>query len=516
MKRIYALAMGFFSLAASAQDPYLNHTIVNTSDLFGTSRYVSMGGAMGALGADISTIGTNPAGISMISKNEVSLTAGVSWLSDNSASDFSKTTFAKFDQIGAVASFKLDGKVRNVNLAFNYQKKADYNRAFYGETTTKASWVDQLCGLADAAYYYRDDLYGDPHTYNYTLYGLMDKSGLLNVPIAKSPTDYNNTLSTTSGALNSYEFNISTNIDNRYFLGFTLGFDNLNYNRMTDYFEYRTGTDNSVQDFFYNNHQRVSGSGFNLKFGAIVRPIESSSFRIGFTIETPTWYKLKYIDDQFLETMYDDYGKYIPSNLPTYQHYVYDLSDSYINYLEYKITTPWKVRAQMGSTISTNFAWGAEYEYANYSGTTMKYPGSYGSTVSDEAFNFETQNIFKPQHTFRAGMEFKPISSLSLRAGYNYITTATMPDASWDPYWVDSALAYPTGFDYMNLSDTHIITCGLGYRYKWFFADVAYKYRKQSGEYFPFNPDYSTDATMSAIPVDLSSHSLTATIGVRF
>ena len=34
-----------------------------TKDLDGTARFVGMGGAMGALGGDISTMGTNPAGI---------------------------------------------------------------------------------------------------------------------------------------------------------------------------------------------------------------------------------------------------------------------------------------------------------------------------------------------------------------------------------------------------------------------------------------------------------------------
>ena len=34
-------------------------------ELNGTARFVGMGGAMGALGADISVIGTNPAGIGL-------------------------------------------------------------------------------------------------------------------------------------------------------------------------------------------------------------------------------------------------------------------------------------------------------------------------------------------------------------------------------------------------------------------------------------------------------------------
>ena len=40
----------------------------------GTARFVGMGGAMGALGGDISTIGTNPAGIGIYRSNDAMLT----------------------------------------------------------------------------------------------------------------------------------------------------------------------------------------------------------------------------------------------------------------------------------------------------------------------------------------------------------------------------------------------------------------------------------------------------------
>mgnify|MGYP002233871926 CR=1 FL=1 len=40
------------------------------NDLNGTARFVGMGGAMGALGGDISTIGTNPAGIGIYRSND--------------------------------------------------------------------------------------------------------------------------------------------------------------------------------------------------------------------------------------------------------------------------------------------------------------------------------------------------------------------------------------------------------------------------------------------------------------
>lgn len=40
------------------------------SDLNGTARFVGMGGAMGALGGDITTMGTNPAGIGIYRSND--------------------------------------------------------------------------------------------------------------------------------------------------------------------------------------------------------------------------------------------------------------------------------------------------------------------------------------------------------------------------------------------------------------------------------------------------------------
>ena len=45
-------------------------------DLNGTARFVGMGGAMGALGGDISTMGTNPAGIGLYRSSDVMTSFG--------------------------------------------------------------------------------------------------------------------------------------------------------------------------------------------------------------------------------------------------------------------------------------------------------------------------------------------------------------------------------------------------------------------------------------------------------
>ena len=62
MKRYIVLAAASLAmLSATAQDTYENARVLG-SDLNGTARYVGMGGALEALGADISTMSTKANG----------------------------------------------------------------------------------------------------------------------------------------------------------------------------------------------------------------------------------------------------------------------------------------------------------------------------------------------------------------------------------------------------------------------------------------------------------------------
>ena len=74
MKRLLFSVCMLAALPVMAQETYQNATVV-AEDLNGTARYVGMGGAMEALGADISTIATNPAGIGLFRSSSVNATA---------------------------------------------------------------------------------------------------------------------------------------------------------------------------------------------------------------------------------------------------------------------------------------------------------------------------------------------------------------------------------------------------------------------------------------------------------
>ena len=75
-KYIYMAVCAFAALPMTAQETYENARLME-QDLNGTARYVGMGGAMEALGADISTISSNPAGIGLFRSSNISGSFGV-------------------------------------------------------------------------------------------------------------------------------------------------------------------------------------------------------------------------------------------------------------------------------------------------------------------------------------------------------------------------------------------------------------------------------------------------------
>ena len=119
--RYMAVLAAMVAANANAQDAY-NLTSLTSSDLNGTARYVGMGGAMNALGADISTMQSNPAGIGLYRKGDCAFS-----LSNNTGDESRKflnkgENFVSFDQLGVVFSFEVGDSPEYFNIGFNYHK----------------------------------------------------------------------------------------------------------------------------------------------------------------------------------------------------------------------------------------------------------------------------------------------------------------------------------------------------------------------------------------------------------
>lgn len=521
MKRysmIFAAMMA--ASAAMAQDTYLNNTLTNQSDVMGTARYVGMGGAMGALGADISTISNNPAGIGLMRKSDISLTAGLNFPkgadSEIRALDTHNTLRGTMDQLGLVWSVKTDGtsKLKYLNMGINYQKRANYNSAFdVTQNLNGLSQMDQLAELATDGYDTDVNLAGAAVDREYLQ---KDDQGYYN----SFSGETGRTTHFSCGSLQGYDVNLSANINNRAYLGVTIGIDQVKYKSETVYYEENTDPGDSKHgDYSHLTDTQIDGYGTNFKLGAIVRPFEYNPFRIGLAVETPTWYRMN-------SSVYCD--------LDAIDHTTPE------TYLEYNVRTPWKARVSMASTVGKRFAWDVEYEYANYGKTKMGYPkygyyddyqGSIFNFTRDQAMNDWTKLTVDGQHTFRAGIEVVPVDNFYLRMGYNYVTSLYKDGATFDQWSLDShAMDYATRTSYMTTGAANILTAGMGFKVGKFYMDFAYKYRNQKGDFYAFDTSFTQDATSQFVQdnpamlgrtitpasVDLSRHQLTATMGFHF
>ncbi len=547
MKKVFIFAMMALAFTgAKAQDTYTNDRLTNTSDVHGTARYVGMGGAMGALGGDISVISNNPAGIGLMRRNDISIGMGA-MIQDDKAIDGDSRAHYSFDQLGFVAAFN-NSNGNNVNFAVNLQKKLNFSHSMIAENGNLGGLTQaaQLAGLMmDFGDYYSQNVGSLVNqAYGVGIYDVFAADG----GQLQYRAGENSFYRTSSGNLYGLDLNVSGGVQDRIFWGATFGLDFMKYRSNTSYVEFRDGfynrsplADFAVQDYTLDAQHDVNGTGFNVKVGTIIRPIEDNPFRFGIAIETPTWYTLKQEDSYFtFYTKWQNNGwnegaqSYDYAYLDQKGDYKqYDSPDA--NYLEFNLHAPWKFRLSLASTVEDYLAWDVEYEYAMYNKAKMGYPRQESSGWDDQSVGMDsdkamtglTESVANGVHNLRAGIEYKPAPKLAVRAGYNFFSAPMKSDGRFDQKIDSYSMFYTTGTDYMNLKAANIFSFGMGYRGKNFYADVAYKYRHQHGDFYAFDDSYQTATTPEAqfitegrelqpVDVNLDRHNVTFTLGFKF
>lgn len=513
-------------------------------DLNGTARFVGMGGAMGALGGDISTIGVNPAGIGLFRSHDLMTTFGFNYTT--SKSNFSGTAMntdkyrGSFDNIGFVYSSKIGNHtaLKYVNFGFNYHKAKSFNRDFaMGGNLNGLSQTDQMANLSwglSEGNMALDYLNSDNADAGWL--SILGWNGCLIHPTSESgeyigfpANDPSGSYSSRErGGIDAYDFNLSFNVNDRVYLGFTVGAYDLNYTKNTLYSEYfpsSTVVNNGYfledADYSYSleSLMRTTGNGVDFKAGVILRPIEESSFRIGAAIHTPTFYELTMYNSSILTSNadVDKNGYIIPVNPYKFDTYK-EISGDEVT--QYKLRTPWKFNLSMGYTIGSTVALGAEYEYQDYSTSKL----SYYDDVSMRDENSMMKDYLKGISTLRLGAEIKLVPEFAIRAGYNYSGAAYKNDA----YKNLPLNSVRTDTDFSNGKSINNYTIGLGYRSGSFYADLAYQYSAYNEDFYPFvkeayNADNSIDMpktikNMNIVKTTVNNdkQQVILTLGVRF
>lgn len=545
MKKILSImTAAMLGTAVSAQETYDNAQLA-TKDLNGTARYVGMGGAMEALGADLSTIGTNPAGIGMFRRGMVAGSFGFNTLSDAKSFGNANKTNMSFDQAGFVYSMR-SGRHSMLNFGFNYTKSKNFDQILTAAGRLNNASQNKLSAMKNAngvytlqdknnglvsnsgAYSQADYLYSNVLFNHYDSNNpndpnnatLTDKGVIVNqttgLPVYYNATGYDFGRSTT-GYIGQYDFNVSGNSNDRFYWGFTVGIYDVHYNGSSLYSESLVDGNTAIGDVAMNDERKITGTGFDVKAGLIFRPAEESPFRIGLYVHTPTWYDLTTRNYTVLNNNTNEaYGSTERGKS----------SESY----DFKFYTPWRFGVSLGHTVGNYLALGATYEYADYTtndirvndGGEVDYWGNYYETSSrDEAMKQNIKNSLKGVHTVKLGMEFKPEKNFAVRLGYNYQSAMYNKNGFKDGSLESYGTYYASTTDYTNWKDTHRFTAGVGYNYGKFSFDLAYQYSQTNGDFYPFmsyvdDSEPKFDNVCDAVKVSNKRNQLLFTVGYKF
>ena len=487
---------------------------------------------MSALGADMSAMSSNPASIGLYRSWDFAMSLGGNWATQRTESNTTRnrsfSTYGSFDNIGVVIANKHsnDDILRFVNFGFNYRNVKRFNGKM-GMSSSLGNKLSQTGQMAWQAFqnmdvYYEDfypedkdgffkkNYYDEPWVGWLTLLGaqsyLIDHTalggeidGVVYPDGHFYPSQSNSYMEVQSGGIGAYDFNLSFNLIDAVYLGVTFTMYDVDRSLESTYKEVFDGGSYTLENFY-----RTKGSGYDFKFGAIIRPFESSSFRIGVSATTPTVYKLRDYNSAIINSTIpfvdNNTGKAFTESfkIDTYDKNAFG-GDCYT---DYTMVAPAKFNVSLGGTIGSSLALGAEYECANYANVSLY--DEYGN--ENAAMNDHTASNFATQHTIRLGAE-KTFGSFYTRLGYNYQTGAYKAD-SWKMIPITSV---QTNTAYSNIMSTANYTCGLGFRGSVFYADAAFLYSHQQADFYPFE-----DPNLEATSLSRNLLKGVVTLGLRF
>lgn len=536
MKRILLSMALLAGTVVTAQNIYQLESFSNI-DLNGTARYVGMGGAMNALGADMSVMSSNPAGIGLYRKSDASITLGVATQED-AQKFFSKSkSHVSFDQAGFVYALPMgdEGATQFFNFGLNYRKSKDFNTLLNTGMSFEGleGGMSQIEQMEDMSAYWGDMRLEPNKQYKIDEFGKKIwlapgvASPLANMGYETFLFEEDNFYHASAngyhkaqwGSLQNFDVSMGFNFNDRWYLGLAVGLYNVDKQSYSSYTETLVGCYTEIiegreQQVYYDggdyeltNRTKLSGTGVDFKAGLIVRPIEDNPFRIGFSFTTPTYYSLTSRISSSISSRLTDVN-----DMNWVNSYQYGYNIDY----DYNLYTPWRFNFSLGSTFFNQLAIGAEYEYADYSCAKISYDNGYwdewGSDADDDdAIKQEADKYLKGVSTFKIGAEWYVDPQLAIRLGYNYVSSPMDKNAFYNQYINSASLDYATSTAYMNPGAINRITVGMGTNFGNFYADIAYMFQQQKADFYAFD-----NIDLPATSIKLNRSKVMITLGYRF
>lgn len=462
-----------------------------------SARINAVGGAMGALGGDISALYSNPAGLGFYKTTDIVISPGFNFLKNKGNFRGTDTTSneSKFGlgPTGVVFGWPkhTQSKWRSSSFSIGVNRTVNFNNKVAYTGYNDFSSFGEVYAAEAAAYSQQtgsdlESMLGNPNVsygtqmgiYTYLIDPIQDQNGetvvgaLSQYDLIRNGGDFyvkqDRTIET-KGGITDVALGFASNYNDKVYIGGSLGIPIVNYERRSVLRE-TDATGNTTNNFDFAELRETNttrGAGFNLKLGTIFKPTEL--VRIGVTVHTPTWYSLT-----------DGYDGSMSVNTEGYAsgtrevNVTRDLNNGQKPTYKYELVSPWRfmvsgayVLHEVEDVSKQRGFITADIEYVTHKSNKFR-----GISEEDggDGYNYSAENgvikdYYKNAFNFRLGGELK-FTTLMTRLGFAYYG---------NPY-ADKALK----------ANQMFISGGLGYRNKGFFVDLTYVHALQKDVSFPY------------------------------
>ena len=455
----------------------------------GTARSIGVGGGIGALGADFSVIGTNPAGLAQYRKSEFIFTPSLNFSEvdsklvgeGNEAFNEAKANF-NFSNIGIViASQPTSSKWNTFNVGIGFNRIANFHQRFFYEGNTTGSITDRFRIQANETGL--DQFEADLADQTSAIYILPGEDLYTN-----DFEDFQGTLVMrnqdvrTTGSINELVFSMAGNLEEKLLMGFTIGIPFISFNENKIYKEQDIDSIPFFNNLTFEEDLNTTGVGINLKLGLIYRI--NQMVRLGMAIHTPSAFSLT---DNFSTSLVYDYTD-LPANDGPVE------ASSPDGTFEYKFKSPWRVIGSAGVLINRSGFVSAEVEWVDYATSSFNLTANSTNEADrryEQQLNNEIEQAYTSALNFRLGGEYA-YDLLRFRAGYNILGIPFVDDSSTNSTF----------------------SLGFGIREESFFIDLAYQKSMIDDTYLPYV--LPGGGSPQVVRNDVSNNKYLLTIGFKF
>ena len=399
----------------------------------GSARIQAMGGSQIALGGDYSSAFSNPAGLGMFNRSEVTLTPG--FTNNTMQSHYFGVSQEESNGKVVIPGFGLvlhiptnsNSDFQGGAFAITMTRTNDFNNPFSYSGNPNSS---KLLGFADNAYGGTTDQFDPNGGFNYnTPTGLAyfnyligpaslisdDKDADINYFTDVKALPFQREVVQTSGTTNQWSFAYGGNYKDILFFGASIGVNSLRY-KSTKTFSEDFTNDEFITSWDMQENLKTSGTGVNATLGATVRP--TNFLQIGVAYTTPTFYQLSETSDATMNSHWIDNFHYY-SNKPFYTGSDDTVlsnesasTDQVIS--EYSLKVPSKFSAGLALISKYGLITG-DVELRNYSNSKLS--ASNATYIDFTTDNKNVRDAYTSVVNYRGGIEGR-YKIFRLRAGY--------------------------------------------------------------------------------------------------